>query len=177
MDREQNAEQRLREGDRAIEQLARGRSAREIAETEGVSREHVAKAVWLSRRYPTGDRTRLGPAVLCVLTPSHLEVAAKCDPGVRQRLLERAAAEKMTVRALKQLARQHSAPPATTAEIVGAAQDLSSARRALETYASWDEPSLSKLLAGPNGPTIQELARAGQALAARLEGESWPPCA
>jgi hypothetical protein len=161
------AAERLEYGDAAAARLS-AMSAREIAEADGVSTELVAKAMWLSRLYSQADRAALGNEVLEALTPSQLEAVAKLRSHSRNALLRRAAAERLPVRTLRQLVRQHGSQD--TGRTVGAAGDLASARRALETYARWDDPTLGRLINGPNGSTIRALAEAGHTLALRLEG-------
>lgn len=170
----QSCADRLEYGDTV---LARRTTAtgREIAERDGVSVEYVAKAMWLAKVYPQAERVRLGEVVLAALAPSHFEVVAKLDPDVRRRLLRRAAAERISVRDLRQLARLQDSANGTVT--VGGASDLASTRRALEVYVGWPDGDLARLIAGPNGSMIRALAQAGQALAFRLEGRPPKNCA
>lgn len=166
--------ERLVYGDSVEKRLAE-ENAQTIAARDGVSVEFVAKAMWLARVYSKEHRSVLRDELLHRLTPSQLEAAAKLAPERRHKLLRRAAEEQIPVRELRRLAKQND--PAGVATKLGAADDLASARRALELYAEWDDPSLSRLIAGPNGSTVRALARAGQALAVRLEGRQPPESA
>lgn len=163
----QTAGERLAYGDTAIARRATT-SAQAIGLADGLSAEAVAKAMWLARIYPAEARKALGPDLLNELTPSQLEIVAKLESPLRETLLGRAVTQSLSVRDLRELARRETQP--STLTTLGGVTDLASARKALETYASWSEPDLTRLIEGPNGELVRGLAAAGNRLAARLGG-------
>ena len=76
------------------------------------------------------------------------------------------------VRQLRRIACDHdpSAP-----KTLGGVADLTSARRALEIYATWDDSALERLIAVPNGQLVAGLAEACDIFSNRLEGRSTAP--
>jgi hypothetical protein len=151
----------------SVERRLKNEELSAIAAADQVGMPFVLKAVWLGRRFTQSDRQALGPDILKTLTPSHLEVVATAEAGLRLRLLRRAAAEALPVRDLRRLAREDGPRGATN---LGGASDLNSACRALRVYADWTDADLERLVAGPNGSAIRGLAMAGRQLAERLEG-------
>lgn len=139
-----------------------------VAQRAGLSVPAAEKLRWLARAYPTADRKAIGAAALAALSPSHLEVAAQAGPG-RVALLQRAAAESMPVRQLRALAPRPEKVTTGEVAVTGAASDLASAGSSLARYAAMTDPALHRLMTGPNGALIRQLALAGQQLAARLE--------
>jgi len=180
----ESARQRLAVGDKAREQREAGVSAWVIAQRMGISEVAVRKAAWLADTFPPETRRGLGD-VLDELGPSHLEaVAAVSDHGIRDALLAAAAAERLTVRDLRRrVADAHAAVPVAKPTqqigqvvILGGADELSRAQRAVERYAAFTDAQLDRLLAGPTGPAVRGLTRAAQSLAERLGARPPTPC-
>jgi hypothetical protein len=164
---------RLRAGDLVQRALDRGASLEAAASTVGLTTAAASKARWLASVYPRQERRQLGDA-LTRLTPTHLEVAAAAGPA-RVELLRQAASAGLTVRALRQeIARGPRAgsrkPPVI--EVLGGRGELERTSAALERYAASPQRQLDRLLAGPNGDVVRQLAAAGNALFTRLASAS-----
>lgn len=175
------AADRLRMGDQ-VDEAAAGRTVADAAAALGIPVATAEKARWLARSYTPADRTALGATVLNVLTPSHLELAARLG-DLRPALLRAAAAERMSVRALRHLVDAAPAPGSAASPapapggagaivVLGAVEDLASASASLARYATWDDSRLQKLLDGPNGHVVRALADAGHRLRTRLDAAS-----
>jgi hypothetical protein len=144
-----------------------GHPVRRVAAFLGFSAELGVKAAWLAGRYSPNERAEIGTEALSTLTRTHLETAARVREPKRTALLRRAAAEQISARKLKAMVL--AMPSRSEPRISGAAGDLISSARAVEHYINFDDVGLKKLLSGPNGAAIRSLARAGRALAARIE--------
>jgi hypothetical protein len=167
------AAERLRAGDSVQRYLNSGAALEAAARAVGLTPSTASKARWLARVYARQERKQLGH-VLSRLTPSHLEVAAPAGPA-RVELLRRAASAGLTVRALREeVARAIPAGSRDRAviEICGGRRELERTSVALERYAGSPQRQLDRLLAGPNGDVVRQLAAAGNALFTRLASAS-----
>lgn len=155
----------LQHGDAINDRVRRDRTGVSVvARDAGLNEAGAAKAAWLARRYGDKTRAQLGPSILGRLTPTHLEVVATCPTPVRDGLLRRAASEGLAARALKRLAHEHRETPSPSTTL----ETLTTSIRAMEVYAGFDKPSLQKLLDGPNGRVVRQVALAGRVLATRI---------
>ncbi len=166
MRRETDGNAHLRLADLVSEQAEREPIAA-VARRAGMSLPAAEKLRWLARAYRPADRKAIGVGVLSELSPSHLEVAAQAG-AARVALLRRAAEERMPVRQLRLLVEQATRVTGPVA-VTGGASDLASAGSSLARYAALPDPALDRLLTGPNGHLIRQLAAAGRQLAARLD--------
>jgi hypothetical protein len=146
-----------------------------IAGNLGASPAVAAKASWLASVYPAAVRKEVGVKILGDLRPSHLEAAAVAPEDVRSQLLLRAARDRLSVRALKRLAAERARGNGHATMAVSGGDDLARSARAVGTYLEFTDPQLRRLLAGPRGPVIRDLALVGAALAARIEGDTSTP--
>lgn len=160
--------QRLLSADGLRRRVEAGESQDAVARAEAMSTPAVAKAVWLSRRFGPESRGLVGTAIESV-SVSHIEAVAALDPATGARLLRRAAAERIPVRALKGLvAEARRAGGKRSVDALGGAVDLISAKRAVECYCRLDQRALGTLLTGPNGTLISGLVDASQKLGDRI---------
>lgn len=165
-----SAADRLRLGDE-IERLAEeGVALDEAAFRMDVSLYVARKARWLARAYTPAERNALGEHVLASICASHLEVVINAGRD-RAHLLRTSAREGLSVRQTRAVASQPTTLSAPNMGVtnIGTAADLVSAAESLTRYATWNSAQLQKLLAGPNGAVIRELASAGRILADRLD--------
>jgi hypothetical protein len=162
--RSDTAFERLALGDAVSRELHHGHDIVRAAAASDVPAAMARKAAWLAAKFDGATRTMIGRDALEHLCPSHLEVVACLNPTAKRDLLRRAADERMTVRALRSLAHPAEQNPRS----YGSAADLESATRAVETYGSWQDDDLKRLLSGPNAPVITRLAEAGECLAGRV---------
>jgi hypothetical protein len=158
----------LHHGD-AIRQRVRldGSTVAQVAADAGLDLQSTIKANWLAGAYPEKMRAELGRDVLAALTPAHLEAVIRLEPGSRVKLLRKAAADHLTVRALRK--RVGERPTRRGAVTTTTPDDLERAVKAMETYAGFDDSALRRLVTGPNGRKIRNAADAGRVLAARIE--------
>jgi hypothetical protein len=163
----QKALERLDLGDKVACRPTGAGSLASFATSIGVTPHVAEKALWLARKYPTEERELIGREVLEKLSPSHLEVAARLQPPDRIRALKLAVRDQLSVRALKSSVEATVATYATVSVLGG--NTLADAARVLSTYDRLPDEGLRKLLSGPAGGPIEQLANIARRVGDRIQ--------
>jgi len=167
------AAERLKAGDAVRRALDSGATLEAAASAVGLTAAAAKKARWLASIYRGQERKQLAHA-LSRLTPTHLEVAAHVSRS-RVELLRRAASARLSVRALREEVARVAAVESrgrAVVEVLGGRGELEHTRAALERYAAFPPRQLERLLDGPNGEVVRQLAAAGNTLSTRLASAS-----
>jgi hypothetical protein len=167
-----NAQDYLRRAHELKIRLNQGENRAAAATACGVATGSVAKAIWLAKIFTPTTCAELGAQTLRELSPSHLELVATLPGQSRTQLLRLAARERMTVRQLKFTVAQTSPPARSSAPaVIGGETQFKGVATALGMYADWSDESLDRVLHGPCGALIQEVAERGARLLRRIQSD------
>jgi hypothetical protein len=165
-----NAREYLHRAHELEKRLRDGENRAAAAMACGFATGSVAKAVWLAKIFTPTVCAELGVETLRELSASHLEPVATLPEQARTRLLRLAAKERMTVRELKFAAAQTGSPGmSSAAAVMGGETQFKGVAMALGMYADWSDESLERVLRGPCGALIREVAEHGARLLRRIE--------
>lgn len=166
-----NARDRVRQVHEFELRVNRGENRSAAAAACGIAPGSAAKSLWIAKAFTAAACEALGTATLENLSASHLEAVAKLPAAHRADLLKLAAKERMSVRDLKAAARHARAEGPAAVGLIGGETQFKGVATALRMYAEWSDESLRRVMNGPCGPLIREVAEHGARLLPRLGDE------